>query len=508
MELKSLRSERSHASLLSTASVAFVLAPFVPSEFLVQWTQDLLGIVSIGSAFETVAIQYLRRFLSERVHFQQSCEAFAIFLRTLWFNLPFDVASETRKELLRCLDQLLCFFLSLEMPTHVSLCLERDFTETGVDSVVQRCILIETLYRQDDKSQLCLLTKLLECNPLAFAPVVLMKIDSEDSAMLRERFDEAVLLALRCREKSNSHRRAVALASKRYLERSIEILSCLSPNVTKLRSTNLLMAELVSFPSGSDDNEMEVATALEEAISSLLPALEIGTFEKLDNAQQHQLCQLAALLCLRESKFESTPRHALAFTLFTRLSSRLPSEIQACPASSISTIELITKLFDSFHPVLENFDLNSAIVTSLLASLSLVLSKRDNRRDGANISFMKLIHFMLVQPASSTSSQGILKSLASSVLSMIINHSNFPCIISLALDDASESVKFQVLDLLLLCVSTSSETANLHDRFIDTLLKGFNAGTSRCDALTRRLLHAVCCQQPEVRRCITMFYVC
>jgi hypothetical protein len=324
---------------------------------------------------------------------------------------------------------------------------------------------------------------------------VLRKIDSEASALLRGRFDETVLLALRCHEKSSSHQRALALATKSHLERLIEILTCSSPSATKLKSATALLTELVRLIPGNDNYE---ATVLEDALSSLLAILEVGMFEKLDNAQQEQVCRLAALLCLRDSSFESPSDRALAVITFARLLSRLPTELQASPSSSILTIELITRIFETFHLLAGDFDLNSAIVPSLLTSLSHVLLRCDNCNDGSNIPFMKLLHLLLMQTSSNNSPQDIPKA----VLSMIINHPNFPPIITLALDHGSESLKFQVLCLMLCCISASSETTYLDDRVIDTLLKGFNASTSRCDTLIRRVLHAYCSQQPEVRNYI------
>jgi hypothetical protein len=488
----SLGSAESEKDLISAALFAYVVFPFVPIQCLPHWVLATLDVSMSKPTFQALGLKVVERALAEKDHQLESGELLTGSLVKYWAHFP-DTRTSAGMDLLFCLDQLLATFLSSDSPPHISIEIERQFVALGIEAVIRRCVAVKRCDRSNGM-HLCLLARLIELNALDYAAVLLGLLDSGD-ADLRARilklgnFDNAVLGALRSQGCGTVHSGAIACATKSYLEQVIDLVGqCSSPEMN-LHSANLLFSELVRFDTWNDADIIDQTDALQEAlVQHLRPFNSTNAFDAYDDSYRQGTLRLATLLCLHEL---NRKRHTLASVVMFRLFEQ--------KYLSRQHIDCATKLLEASFVMHGELKLNwRCVVDRTLNSCLLIgLRLKESASDFEDASsYLKFC--LLLLKASESSLQRTSQSLAVSTLNTITMHPGYHSAIALPGDDDSVAVKAHILELMLRCTSIA-RSYNLDTKVINTLLEGFDASTTLCDALIRRLLLECCRRRTEVR---------
>lgn len=492
-DMLSLRSAKLQKDLYSAASFVYVAAPFVPTKCLPFWVLATLEVAMHQSTFHALGLKFMQRALAEKVHTFESGALLPSFIINYWANFP-DTRTTAGVNLLCMIDQLLASFLSFDSPPHTSIALERLFVELGIENVIRRCVAVKHFDRAKG-TRPCLLARLVELNALDYAGVLLGLIESgdgdlRDRILKLENFDNAVLGALRSQECATVHRVAVARASTSYLRQFIDLVENKSSPGMNLHSATLFLSELVRFDSWNGTDVDDRADALQEVlVQHLRPSDSSDTFDAWNESHQLEVLHLATLLCLDQSKGQRRKRQTLASVVMFRLLER------KCLSSQ--HIEWATKLFDSSLEMHGELDWGFFVDATMNSCLSIGLNFNESASGFKEASSYVKFCLSLLK-ASASSLQRTSQSLAASTLTTMTMHPNFHSAIAFPRDENAVTFKALVLDLMLHCTAIA-RSCDLDTNIVDTLLEGFEASTTLCDALIRRLLLECCQRQTEVR---------
>jgi hypothetical protein len=92
---------------------------------------------------------------------------------------------------------------------------------------------------------------------------------------------------------------------------------------------------------------------------------------------------------------------------------------------------------------------------------------------------------------------------ASDVFKMVVSHSKFQSVISHNGDDTFDSLRLELIELLLCCISLSPEGIDMESSVFKTLISGFGAGLGQVDTALRRVFIAY--SQSEIQSKVSRF---
>ena len=425
----------------------------------------------------------------------------------------------TTMQLARALEASLSEAMETGEPKRASL-LYSLILKSPPSDTIQACIRCKQMNAHDqldsNQSQQCfsLLSNLIAADPTVFGTSFLgflaQRASKNDALQLLEEgfFDEEVAMLSRMNNIS-------AVESFREVQdavvlRSLQALSNKPSSIRAPRTTHVEdgLTSLLSLPEMIQSNQIDAFIELACSALRIKPNKLVSSGAVWSSLSHSLLCSTDPECAVHETMSQGRLASNLLIHDLKRLRLYLKSHFKSSPqesksesrSASLEALEQITEFtakqttFDDTVLVKDGPDVMNDVIKS---ALKYGLSHLDDLDSKISERCLRLVRILIVEASGPSSSLHKLQHTClllapSTVLAMVLSHSRFHEAIRGIVNEEANSAAFsatlELVRLMLVCTSLSSDTVLFEHEVWSTLLSAYNAGTTLVDITIRRLL--------------------